>query len=65
MLVAAAIAVAFVWPGAELVARAGEGAQVQAWMGWAAMAVGAGASAMLALAMLGASYESLMPGGTQ
>jgi hypothetical protein len=65
MMLAAAIAVASVWPGAELAARAGEGAQVQAWMGWAAMAVGAGASAMLALAMLGASYESLMPGGTQ
>ena len=64
MLVAAAIAVAFVWPGAELMARAGEGASVPAWAGWAAMVAGAGASAMLALALLGAAYESLMPGRT-
>lgn len=64
MLVAAALAVAMSWPGAALLARAGEGGPVPAWAAWAVLAAGAGAAGMLALALLGAAYESLMPRGT-
>jgi len=64
MFVAAAFAVALAWPGAELLARAGEGGPVPPWAAWAVLAAGAAAAGMAALALLGAAYESLMPGRT-
>ncbi len=64
MFVAAAFAVALAWPGAELLARAGEGGPVPAWAAWAVLAAGGTTAGMAALALLGAAYESLMPGRT-
>lgn len=64
MFVAAAFAVALAWPGAELLARSGDGGPVPAWAAWAVLATGAATAGMVALALLGAAYESLMPGRT-